>query len=372
MPFPDLRDQKQRRSPEELLQHLKTFHLDIRPSVGIWYFSPGGGRFHEPYVEPLTIEQRIELAAEMARFGVKGIEAHYPTEVNPENLHLYQQLERETGIKLVGIGPFSFYYRQFEFGTLSNPYPKNRQAAYEMVTGALQMVKDAGACGMGLWPGIDGYTVSYGHHYYAMWDSFEETLAAAMDAVPGVRVNIEPKPYEPAPNNIYRTTADGLLLARDVEQRLQHPLNRQLLAEGHALVGMQPEIGHIRMGYEDTPYVFSRILREGRLGHTHWNSQPLGNYDQDLNIGVTEIQQAEAALYALKMYGYQGYYGIDINPERMPVTKAVAINCTALEIMNERIEALPHEQILECYFDPANHRGTLEEILLETLRLARK
>jgi len=367
----DLRYQKESRSPEALLHHLKTFTLDIKPSVGIWSLSPAGSRFHEPYGSSLNIEQRIEIAAEMARLGLRGVEAHYPTEINEENLHLYQQLEKETGIRLVGIGPFTFYYKDFEFGSLSNPYADKQEKAYRMTVNTLKLVKAAGANGMGLWPGIDGYTISYGHHYYDMWERYENMLAAALDEVPGVRVNIEPKPYEPAPNNIYRTTADGLILAQDVENRLCNPENRKLLAEGHALVGMQPEIGHIRMGFEDTPYVFSKIMRQGRLGHTHWNSQPLGNYDQDLNIGAIELQQAEAALYALKMYGYRGYFGIDINPERMPPIKAVEINCRALEIMNERIDNLPHERILECYFDPANHRGELETILLESMRIKR-
>ena len=35
--------------------------------------------------------------------------------------------------------------------------------------------------------------------------------------------------------------------------------------------------------------------------------------------------------------------------------------------MNERIESLPHERILECYYDPRHHRGELE-ILLAAMR----
>jgi len=88
MPFVDHRSQKIRRNKEELLKHLQTFKLDLKFSVGIWYFTPGGGRFHEPYVEQKSIPERIEMAAEMAKYGVKGIEAHYPAEVNEENLHL--------------------------------------------------------------------------------------------------------------------------------------------------------------------------------------------------------------------------------------------------------------------------------------------
>jgi xylose isomerase len=368
MPFVDLRYQKQRRNPEDLLKHLRTFELNLKMSVGIWYFTPGGGRFHEAYVDSKDVAERIEMAADLAKYGITGIEAHYPSEVNEENLHLYQQLEKETGIKLVGLGPYFFRYRESEFGTLSSPYADIREKSRQEMINALKLAKQADANAVGLWPGIDGYTISYGHHYYDMWDRFEQALASAMDEVPGVRVAIEPKPYEPIPNNIYRTTADGLILAHDIESQLTNPVNRQLLAEGHAMVGMQPEIGHIRMGYEDVPYVFSRICREGRLANTHWNSQPLGNYDQDMNVGAVEWDQAEAGLYALKMAGYTGCFSFDINPERMSVQKAVEINTTILRIMNERINALPHEKILECYFDPQNNRGDLELILAESRR----
>ncbi len=40
--------------------------------------------------------------------------------------------------------------------------------------------------------------------------------------------------------------------------------------------------------------------------------------------------------------------------------------------MNERINALPHERILDCYYDPANHRGDLELIMAESMRPRRK
>ena len=52
----------------------------------------------------------------------------------------------------------------------------------------------------------------------------------------------------------------------------------------------------VLMGFEDLPYALSWPLGEGRLAHTHWNSQPLGNYDQDLNVGVVSPEQLEALL----------------------------------------------------------------------------
>jgi xylose isomerase len=360
--------QKIQRDKDELIEHMSTFNLKIRPSVGIWYFTPGGGRFHDSFVSPKDIPEKIEMAAGMAKYGVEAIEAHYPSEVNEENYHLYQRLEKETGIKLISCYPAIFFPKEYEFGSLSNPYKKYRDRAVETLIGCLKFAKDNGLHHAGIWPGSDGYLYSLGTVFYKMWDMFEDAVAYAMDEIPGVSVAIEPKPYEPAPNNIYRTTADGLLACRDIELRFKSEQNRNFLSEGYALLGMQPEIGHIRMGYEDSPYAFCRAMRQGRLFHTHWNSQPLGNYDQDLNVGVVEWQQAEAAMYVLKMHGYKEYYGIDINPERMPAEKAVEINCLALNIINDRISSLPHEEIIESYFDPENHRGDIELILAKAMK----
>ncbi|MBU1076644.1 MAG: xylose isomerase [Spirochaetes bacterium] len=364
----DLSYQKIIRNKQEMIRHLKSFRLDLKLSVGIWYFTPSGGRFHDKYIEEKSIKERLKMAEDLARYGVKGIEAHYPAEVNFDNLDLYRDLEKKSKIKLVGVPYSHFYDKDFEFGALSNPDPKVRKKAIKIASEGLKLVKEMGANCAISWPGIEGYTYPLGNQFYWMWESFETSLAQAMDEVPGVRVAIEPKPYEPAHNNIYRTTSDGILAAMRIEQKLENLENRKLLKEGHALVGLNPEIGHVRMGYEDAPYAYSMVCREGRLAHTHFNSQPLGNYDQDLNVGVVEWQQAEALLYALKMTGYKEFFGIDINPERMPVQKAIRINSKVLEIMNERIEKLPHEKIIDIYLDPASHRGDMEMVLLESMK----
>ena len=86
--------------------------------------------------------------------------------------------------------------------------------------------------------------------------------------------------------------------------------------------------------------------------------------DRDQNVGVISPEQNEAALYALKMAGYQQHFGIDINPERMPVDRAL-INCMdALKAANERINKLDHARIVECVENPAENRGILEAILI--------
>jgi len=364
MGLTDIREQAKRRTPEELLEHLKRFHLELKFSAGVWFFSPAGGRFHDRYIPPMSIEEILAKAESLKKCGLSGLEAHYPTEINEDNLSLWKSFLKDSGMKLVGIAANIFYESQFKFGALSSPLPEVRRAAINRVKTTLELVKEMDADLAIIWPGIDGYENGFGVDFQAMRARFAEGVAEAMDAVPGVRVALEPKPYEPRGRIIYGTTSEGILFALRVESLLQSPQNRELLEEGHSLVALNPEMGHILMAYEDPPYAYSLAMEYGKLAHTHWNSQPLGNYDQDLNVGVVSPELAEATLYVLKMYGYRGYFGLDINPERMPVERAI-INCMdAIRAMNDRIESLDHEKVIYYTFHPDKAEGLLEALLI--------
>ncbi len=364
MSLPDLRPQATRRSREALLRHLQSFELDLKFTAGVWFFSPPNSRFHDKYQREIPIEQRLEIAAGLKDYGLVGMEAHYPNEINEENLELWRDFVDDTGIKLVTVIPLLFWDAQFEWGSLSNPLEGPRRAAVERTKRALELNREMDTDFAVVWPGIDGYENGFGLDFAAMRHRFAEGLAEAMDAVPGVRIAFEPKPYEPRGRILFGTTPEGVLLAHKVEGMLKHAENRRLLDEGHTLLGLNPEVGHVLMGYEDLAYAYSWPLSEGRLAHTHWNSQPLGNYDQDLNVGVIAPEQTEALLYTLKLHGYSGYFGLDINPERMPVDVALKINIDAIRAANERINGMDHEAILDAHERPDRRRGWLEAYLL--------
>jgi xylose isomerase len=364
MSLPDLRPQARRRSPDELVAHLNSFQLDLKFSAGVWFFSPPLSRFHDRYADTIDIPRRLDIAAGLAEYGLKGMEAHYPNEINEDNLDLWKQFSRDTGIKILTVIPLLFWDRTYEWGSLSNPLPDKRRDAIDRTKRALELNRELDTEFAVVWPGIDGYENGFGADLRAARDRFAEGLAEAMDAVPGVRVAEEPKPYEPRGHILYGTTPEGLLLASKVEGLLKNPENRRLLDEGHALVGLNPEVGHMLMGYEDVPYAYGLVLEYGRLAHTHWNSQPLGNYDQDLNVGVISPEATEATLYTMKMYGYTGWFGIDVNPERMPVEQALRNSMDALRAANDRINNLDHESIIWATEHPDKARGWLEAYLI--------
>ncbi|MGE0479765.1 MAG: TIM barrel protein [Phycisphaerae bacterium] len=364
MSLADLRSQRVRRSPAEMLAHLRSFDLPLRFSAGIWCFSPSPSRFHARYQRELTIPQRLEIAAGLAQDGLVAVEAHYPNEVNEDNLDVWRRFTADAGIRLLTVIPLLFWDEQFEWGSLSNPLPGPRRAALERTIAAFKLNRELDTDFAVVWPGIDGYENPFGHDFVALRDRFIDGLAEALDAVPGVRVAFEPKPYEPRGRILFGTTAEGLLLCQQVEAKLRAAENRRLLGEGHALCCLNPEIGHVLMGFEDLACAFSWPLSEARLAHSHWNSQPLGNYDQDLDVGVVSPEQVEALLYTLKMYGYNEHMGIDINPERVPIEVALRISMDAIRAAAERISALDHEAILAAHARPDAHRGWLEHYLV--------
>lgn len=360
----DLRGQTKKRTPEEMIKHMKEFHLDLKFSAGVWFFSPAGGRFHDRYTPPMPLEEILSRAEKLKKYGLKGLEAHYPNEINEDNLEVWRSFIQTSGMRLVGVAANLFYDKKFKFGSLSSPLEEVRKEAIEITKRTLSLAKELDADFAIIWPGIDGYENNFGIDFVSMRRRFVEGLVEAMEAVPGVRIAFEPKPYEPRGHIIYGTTSEGILLCLKVEGMLKHEENLKLLQEGHSLATLNPEMGHILMGYEDPPYAYSLAMEYGKLAHTHWNSQPLGNYDQDLNVGVVSPELAEATLYVLKMYGYQGFFGIDINPERMPVERAL-INCMdAIKAMNDRIETLDYEKIMECTLHPDKTEGLLEALLI--------
>ena len=364
MPLADLRPQAAARSTNELIAHLNSFTLEPKFSAGIWFFSPPSSRFHAKYQRDLSIEQRLEIAAKLKDSGLAALEAHYPNEINEQNAPLWRDFSRQTGIRLLTVIPLLFWDEQFEWGSLSSPIESARRTAIERTKGALRMNRELDTDFAVVWPGIDGFENPFGVDFAAMRQRFASGLAEAMDAEPGVRIAFEPKPYEPRGRILFGTTPEGLLLGHSVEGMLTHAKNRELLGQGHKLVCMNPEIGHVLMGFEDLAYAFSWPLCEGRLAHSHWNSQPLGNYDQDLNVGVVSPEQLEALLYTLKLHSYRGYFGVDINPERMPVDVALRISFDAIRAATDRINELDHESIVLSHAHPDRSRGWLEAYLV--------
>ncbi len=162
MPLVDLRSQAERRSPDALIDHLNAFEMDLRFTAGIWFFSPSDSRFHGRYKPDVPLEARLEIAHSLQDYGLVGLEAHYPNEINEDNIGIWQDFQRDTGIRLVTTIPLLFYDKRFEFGSVSNPDESVRQFAIDRIKKTFAIGKALDVDFSVIWAGIDGYENPYG------------------------------------------------------------------------------------------------------------------------------------------------------------------------------------------------------------------
>ena len=61
------------------------------------------------------------------------------------------------------------------------------------------------------------------------------------------------------------------------------------------------------------------------------------------------------------MFGYNGMFGIDINPETQPVEAALARNFNAITLANGVVDNLDHAAVIDVYHRPNVDRGRIED-----------
>ena len=332
MALRDLRPQAARRSG--------AFRLALGFSVGLWYLDGDDGRFHGAPLADAEVEARLARAVALADYGgpgrgIVGVEASYPNEVHEGNLDLWQRALAGTGVRLVAVHP---YLADDLDGSFSHASDGVRQAAIERTAGALRLAREAGAEFVGVWAGADAYGVPFGIDVAERRRRFAAGLAEAMEAAPGVRVALDAEPFEPRHRPLFGPAADGVLLARDVEAALGADASRRRLAEGHALVTLNPEIGDGMADDGDLPGTLAWALAEGRLAHVHWSRWPLGRYPDAL--GLDAPTPMEAGLYALRQHGYRGLVGLDVHPGGAPPTVALKVAMDALRTASARVNGL--------------------------------
>ncbi len=365
---------------EARLKHMENFQIPRNFSVGVWYFPKGSTRFHEGYEDVASlagdvkgsekwVEWTFEKAVKMQEeLGVPiSLQAHYPNELGPQNVVKWVQMMEQTGICVDSIVPFLFGPAKYQHGSLANYNKAVRNDARQTQLETFQMAAMLGIPTVNHWLGIDGFENPYGQDVTWMLDQIEGATADAMNEVQGQQATLEPKPYEPRAHNIMALTHDGLLIAQGIEKRLSG-MNRHHVEQGIRMVGMTPEIGHMKMAFEVLPKSFEQVLREGRLFCIHWNGQPDGNYDVDENPGTYNFEAIDQVSYVLQRAGFSGVHTLDINPLRMSLESAVTIGFLNLSTAFDAARSAQHRLIYKAVANPENDGNGI----IQLMQLARR
>jgi L-rhamnose isomerase len=338
--------------------------MQIRMSVGHWSagdfcdrFAPPGYHSDDPAFQN-TFEGQCRRVKDA---GVDAIEIHqsvFEKSLNGDlDLPAVERAQngylKDLGMTVTACNINTWTNPKFRLGGPCNPDPALRRAALEEILKGLEICRAMKIPILSVWPGSDGADYHFQIDYKQSIEWFTDALITVnQKAIEyGVKLAIEPKPYEPRElYMIVPTAASAILVAQKVNQ-----------ACGGNNCGLTIDYGHQKM--EATTASTSCDLAEFAGVPVHKfdvNDARQGRNDQDLMFGTVSIPESVEYLYTTFIRNYQGWYSQDQFTYREDPTRAIErsmINFANLCLKAVRIVAKQGE------LDTARAAGTGPDVL---------
>ncbi len=309
----------------ESLEFLRT--MDIKHSVGHWSAGDFCDRFAPPGYHSDDAAFRNDFEGQCRRTkaaGVDAIEIHQSVFEKTLNGAVdWPALERardgflaDLGMTVPACNINTWTNPRFRLGGACNPDPALRRAALEEMLKAVEICKALRVPVLSVWPGSDGADYHFQVDYAQSLGWFTEALVAVNRecAKAGVRLAIEPKPYEPRELfMIVPTAAAAILVAREV--------NRQC---GGTNCGLTVDYGHQKMEATTASTACDLAAYAGVPIHKFdVNDARQGRNDQDLMFGTVSVPESVEYLYTTFVREYRGWYSQDQFTYRDDPTRAI-------------------------------------------------
>jgi xylose isomerase len=204
----------------------------------------------------------------------------------------------------------------FRLGGPCNPDPALRKAATQEVLKGVEIAKAMQIPIVSVWPGSDGADYHFQIDYLQSLEWFTEALVEVNKACvkAGIRLAIEPKPYEPRElYMIIPTAASAVLVARKVNEIC-----------GGNNCGITVDYGHQKMEATTASTACDIAAYAGVPIHKFdINDARQGRNDQDLIFGTVSIPESVEYLFTTFVRNYRGYYSQDQFTYRDDPTRAM-------------------------------------------------
>ena len=254
----------------------------------------------------------------------------------------YQAIERaqngflaELGMSVPACNINTWTHPKFRLGGPCNPDPALRQAALEEILKGVEICRAMKIPVLSVWPGSDGADYHFQIDYRQSIEWFAEALIAVNRKCLeyGIKLAIEPKPYEPRElYMIIPTAASAILVAQKVNA-----------ACGGNNCGLTIDYGHQKMEATTASTSCDLAAFAGVPVHKFdINDARQGRNDQDLMFGTVSIPESVEYLYTTFLRNYQGWYSQDQFTYREDPTRAIErsmINFANLSLKAVRIVA---------------------------------
>lgn len=248
------------------------------------------------YQPARTMEEMVAMAAKVK--GCKGLEV-----VFPQNFTDPMQVKRLLDDAGLGVSTVNLNTKGeeiFRFGSFSNPDPKARRKATDMLKEAMDAAAVLGCHMVTTAQLTDGVDYPFELDYLRAWNDMLECVREAAAYRPDVKISLEYKLSEP---RVHCLLGNAGKMAAFCE------------AVNKPNVGVTLDTGHALQCGEVMADSLSFLSAMKRLFYVHINDN-FRNWDWDMMPGTVNLWEfVEFALY-LKRVGYDGWITADVFPQR--------------------------------------------------------
>ncbi|MGQ9629256.1 MAG: sugar phosphate isomerase/epimerase family protein [bacterium] len=317
---------------------------ELRWSTNLIPFGSGSDKFVSAgYREELPIERRIERASKIE--GLRGVELHYPTMVNEDNLESVRRALEESGLRCSIVTPSLSVEPRWMRGALTNSEDRINREGIDRVKRSIDIAKELGANQINFWPGLDGHDYPFQADHLYIWDRLCDAIRECAEYDPEVRICLEYKLKEPRAHVALGTIGKVLLAIHSVCKEN---------------VGGNLDVGHALMAYENPAESAMLLHREGKLFHIHLNDN-YGDWDWDFIAGTVHFYDLLELAFWLNEVGYDGWYSLDQYPAREDPGQALAYSIKNMNNLIALSARLDRETILRATREQ-DYIAVLEEV----------
>jgi len=281
-------------------------------AFGLWTVrNPGADPFGAPTRKPPSPFEAIRKLGEM---GVYGFEFHdndiVPIDATAaERDKLIKRAKRvadSVGIRATMATCNMFSHPVFKDGAFTSNDARVRAFALQKTMRAIDMGVELGAKVFVFWGGREGAEVDASKDPAEALKRYREAIdflcEYVIDNGYDMKFAVEPKPNEPR-GDIYLATAGSALA---FSYTCKYP----------DMVGVNPEVEHIRMSGLNAYHEIAQLLEAGKLFDIHLGAQKPLRFDQDMRFGAEDLKESFFVVKVLEDYKWDGTRAFDAHPYR--------------------------------------------------------